>query len=270
MDRSLIKSMMPSLGAGHVPRNVRSFKYRVFDDQPQSSTLGFAVDPQPFGGKVVAITDDAIVVKLKPSEFAVLDSKLVTTVPDEGAKVHVQPYARRRFDGLRADTPEERTEMTSDGIPYTVKTHILGSAPAKLPIPEPQCMELGQLIQQLEEMPAPDGFRRITHMLVDAGARDFTWVDPTPSKIIETPPAISLTVSTAKFEGRVTVLYDRGGDTYVVELHRDGELVDRHDEVYFDMLGEVLERLIDDGRWRLIDVSVIDAKATRQRQAVPA
>ena len=36
MDRSLIKSMMPSLVAGHVPRNVRSFKYRVFDDQPLS------------------------------------------------------------------------------------------------------------------------------------------------------------------------------------------------------------------------------------------
>ena len=61
----------------------------------------------------------------------------------------------------------------------------------------------------------------------------------------------------------------------MVELHRDGDLLDRHDEVYFDMLGEVLERLVDDGRWRLIDVSVIDvsvidAKATRQRQAVPA
>ncbi|MDH1181893.1 GTPase, partial [Achromobacter mucicolens] len=54
MDRSLIKSMMPSLVAGHVPRNVRSFKYRVFDDQPLSSTLGFAIDPQPFDGKVVA------------------------------------------------------------------------------------------------------------------------------------------------------------------------------------------------------------------------
>ncbi len=123
-------------------------------------------------------------------------------------------------------------------------------------------------------MPAPDRFRRITHMLVDAGARDFTWVDPTPSKIIETPPAISFTVSTAKFEGRVTILYDRGGDTYVVELHRQNgesvELVDRHDEVYFDMLGEVLERLIDDGRWRQIDVSILDAKAARKRQAVPA
>jgi hypothetical protein len=270
MDRSLIKSLMPSLVAGHVPRNARSFKYRVFDDQPQMSAFGFAIDPNAFDGKVVAANDNAIVVKVKPTEFAVLDPNLVSSVPNEGAKVHVQPYARRRFDGLRADTPEERTEMTSDGIPYTVKTHVLGSAPTRLPIPEPQCMELGQLIQQLEEMPAPDGFRRIIHMLVDAGARDFTWVDPKPSRIIETPPAISFSVSTAKFEGRVTILYDRAGDTYMVELHRDGELVDRHDEVYFDMLGEVLERLIDDGRWRLIDVSVIDAKPSRRRQAVLA
>lgn len=270
MDRSLIKSMMPSLVAGHVPRNVRTYQYRVYDDQPRTSALGFAIDPLPFDGKVVAATEDAIVVKLKPSEFAVLDPNLVTTVPSEGAKVHVQPYARRRFDGLRADTPEVVTETTSDGVPYTITRHILGSAPAKLPIPEPQCMELGQLIQQLEEMPAPDGFRRITHMLVDAGARDFAWIDPEPSKIIETPPAISFTVSTAKFDGQVTVLYDRAGDTYVVELHRDGELVERHDEVYFDMLGDVLEGLIDDGSWRLIGVSVIDAKAARQRQAVPA
>ncbi|OZI62813.1 MULTISPECIES: GTPase [Bordetella] len=274
MDRSLIKTLMPSLVAGHVPRNVRSFKYRVFDDQPKSSTLGFAIDPQPFDGKVVAATNDAIVVKLKPSEFAVLDPNLVSTVPSEGAKVHVQPYARRRFDGLRADTPEVITETTSDGKPYTITRHILGSAPAKLPIPEPKCMELGQLIEQMEEMPAPDGFRRITHMLVDAGATDFTWVDPAPSKIIETPPAISFTVSTAKFVGQVTILYDRAGDTYVVELNRnDGEsleLVDRHDEVYFDMLGEVLNRLIDDGRWRQIQVNVIDAKATRRRQALSA
>ncbi|MGV8242128.1 GTPase, partial [Pseudomonas aeruginosa] len=65
-----------------------------------------------FDGKVVAVNDDAIVVKLKPSEFAVLDPNLVTTVPSEGAKVHVQPYARRRFDGLRADTPEVVTEKT--------------------------------------------------------------------------------------------------------------------------------------------------------------
>ncbi|VFR27581.1 FIG076676: Hypothetical protein [plant metagenome] len=270
MDRSLIKSMMPSLVAGHIPRNVRSYKYRVYDDQPRPSALGFAIDPQPFDGKVIAVTDEAIVVKLKPSEFAVLDPRLVANVPDEGAKVHVKPYARLRFDGLRADTPEERTEISPDGVPFTIKSYVLGSAPAKLPIPKPQCLELGQLIEQLEELPAPDGFRRITHMLVDAGARDFTWVDPTRSKIIDTPPAISFTVSTAKFEGRVTILFERASDTYAVELHCDGGRVERIDEVYFDMLGEVLERLIDDGRWRLIDVNVIDTKAARRRQAVPA
>ena len=254
MDRSLIKSMMPSLVAGHVPRNVRSFKYRVFDDQPQSSTLGFAIDPQPFDGKVVAASEDAIVVKLKPSEFAVLDPHLVTTLPSEGAKVHVQPYARRRFDGLRADTPEESTEFTAGGQPYTVKRLILGSAPAKLPIPAPQCPELHELVHQLEQLPAPDGFRRVTHLLVDAGARDFTVVDPSPGNIIATPPAIGFTVASAKFQGQVTVLYERGLDLYAVELRRDGELVERVDEVFFDTLGQTLERLIDDGTWRLIRV----------------
>ena len=68
----------------------------------------------------------------------------------------------------------------------------------------------------------------------------------------------------------MTILYQRGSDTYAVELRRDGELVDRRDEVYFDMLGEVLERLIDDGRWRLIDVSEIGAETSRRRRAVPA
>ncbi|CAI1237660.1 GTPase [Serratia ficaria] len=238
MDRSLIKSLMPSLVAGHVPRNARGFKYRVFDDQPQMSAFGFSIDPDAFEGKVVTATDDAIIVKIKPTEFAVLDPTLVTTIPDEGARVHVQPYARRRFDGLRADTPEERTEVASDGTPYIVKTHILGSAPARLPIPEPRCLELSQLIQQLEEMPAPDGFRRITHMLVDAGAKDFIWVDPLPRDIIKTPPVISFTVSTAKFQGRVTVLYERADDLYAVELRRGDELVKRVDEVFFDFSGK--------------------------------
>lgn len=268
MDRSTIRNQMPTLVVGHVPRNIRTFKFRVIDDQPQESALGFMIDPQPFDGTVIATTDEAVVVKTGRAEFVALDRKLVTTVPDDGAKVHVHPYARRRFDGLRADTPEERTEHTADGTPYTVKTHILGSAPAKLPIPEPQCPELGDLIQQLEQLPAPDRFRRIMHLLVDAGACDFTWVDPTPDKIIETPPAISFTVETTKFAGRVTVLYDRAGDVYAVELRRDDELVDRHDEVYFDSLGEVLERLIDDGRWRQIEVSVTSGtKASRQRRA---
>lgn len=260
MDRIKIQSQMPSLVAGHIGRNVRAFKFRIFDGVPLRNTLGFVVDPLPFEGRVVVANDDAIVVKIKPSEFAVLDPALVTVVPREGAKVQVRPYARRRFDGLRADTPQERTEYSADGTPYTIKTHLLGSARIKLPLPEPQCPELAALIEQLEELRAPDGFRHLSHMLVDAGAQDFICVDPAPAQIIATPPSISFSVATATFAGRVTIYYDRGADTYGVTLERHGELVERCEDVHFDELGQALERLIDDGRWRRIEVSVVPAK----------
>ncbi|MEA9585943.1 GTPase [Xanthomonas sp. WHRI 10064A] len=254
MDTQAIRAQMPTLVCGHVPSNVHRFKFQVFDGEPKVSILGIPIDPKPFDGKVIAKTDEAIVVKTGRAEFAVLDRALVTEVPDEGAKVHVEPYARRCFDGLRADTPEKQVERTVDGLTYSVHTTVLGSAPAKLPIPKPRCPELAALIEQLEQLPAPDGFRRITHLLVDAAARDFTWVDPTPGNILQTPPAIGFTVSTGKFTGDVRVLYDRGTDQYVIELHRGGECIDRIEDVFFDDLGRVLERLIDDGSWRRIRV----------------
>jgi len=265
LDTQAIRTQMPTLVRGHVPSNIRTFKSNIFDGQPKVSTLGFHIDPKPFEGRVIAVTDEAIVIKTGRAEFAVLDRALVTEVPDEGAKVHVEPYARRRFDGLRADTPEEETAFTADGKPYTVQRFVLGSAPAKLPIPEVRCPELQALIQQMEQLPAPDGFRRITHLLVDAGARDFTWVDPLPKDIIATPPAIGFTVATAKFQGRVTVLYERGLDLYAVELHRDGEPVERVDKVFLDALGETLQRLIDDGNWRRICVKCQSGHKSAQR-----
>ncbi|HBD37723.1 MAG TPA: GTPase, partial [Cupriavidus sp.] len=63
MDRSTIRNQMPTLVVGHVPRNIRTFKFRVIDDQPQESALGFMIDPQPFDGTVIATTDEAVVVK---------------------------------------------------------------------------------------------------------------------------------------------------------------------------------------------------------------
>jgi hypothetical protein len=259
MDHTAIKAQLPALLQGSIPRNCRSYRYRIFDGQSKASTLGFHIDPQPFEGKVVARTDALVIVKNqgKRSEFSVLDRALVTLAPGEGIKVRVEPYVRRRFDGLRADTPKEETRVDSDGRAYTIQTHVLGDASVRLPIPQPRCSELRQLIGQLEELPAPDGFRRITHLLVDAGARDFNWVDPEPRDIIATPPAISFSVSTEKFQGCVTVRYERGLDLYAVELSRDGELVERVDSLGFDALGKELERLIDDGGWRKIRVSLL-------------
>ncbi|MGQ5975101.1 hypothetical protein ACUNG3_14045 [Serratia sp. IR-2025] len=100
-------------------------------------------------------------------------------------------------------------------------------------------------------------------MLVDAHASDFALVDPSPKDIIRTPPTISFNVTTGKFVGRVSVLYLRGDDVYAIEMHRDGVCVERRDEVYFDMLGDTLAHLIDDGSWRRIQVqSISGRKAT--------
>ncbi|WP_211460842.1 GTPase [Collimonas silvisoli] len=257
MNHQAIRDQLPQLVAGHVPSNTRRFKFRIFDGKRQESQLGFHVDPQAFSGRVIAKTDEAIVVKTGRTEFAVLDRHLTTPEPDEGANVHVQPYVRRRFDGQRADTPEEQTEYTANGTPYVVKRMILGSAPAKLPVPEPRCPELQDLIRQLETLPAPDGIRCITHLLVDAGARDFALVDPLSKDIIATPPTISFTVATAKFTGRVSVLYERAGDSYVLALHQGDVLIERVDSVFFDSLGDTLARLIDDGEWRRIHIDVL-------------
>src|SRR3546814_12190124 len=84
----------------------------------------FRIDPSPVEGKVIATTEIAVVIKIGRTKFAVLDRTLITEVPVEGAKVEVIPYARRRFDGQRADTPEEIIEQTADGTPYTVKRMI--------------------------------------------------------------------------------------------------------------------------------------------------
>jgi len=254
LTRESLKPEMPRLVSEHVPSNARRFSWILFNGKPNiNSILGVAVDPQPFEGKVAVLTDELIVVKRKRTEFAVLDRTLVTTVPQVGDTVIVTPYIRRRFDGERADRPEKNVIL-------------IGQAPAKLPLPAPKCLELAELVQQLEELPAPDGFRRITHMLVDAQAKDFTWTDPDDENLISHPPAINFTVSTQKFDGQVSIVYDRGADAYVIELRQDGGLVKRVEDIYFDMLGEVLEHLIDDGSWRRIEVVVTKAKASGTRK----
>ena len=91
MDTQTIRAQMPTLVRGHVPSNVRSFKFNIFDSQPKVSTLGFHIDPKPFEGKVIATTDEAIVVKTGRAEFAVLDKALVTEVPDEAPRCRSSP-----------------------------------------------------------------------------------------------------------------------------------------------------------------------------------
>lgn len=264
MDHAALRTQLPALVGPFLPRNVRSFNFRIYDNQPVVSALGLLIDPQPFEGKVIAKTDHAIIVQTARAQFAVVDRHLASHDPQEGAKVTVTPYARHHFDGTRLDAPVEEARQTTDGQTYTVQSVILGGATTKLPLPKPRCVELAALIEQLEQLPAPDRFRRISHLLVDAGARDFVCVDPAPDDT--TPPSIAFSVDTATFNGQVTILYHYGMDLYVIELHRDSKRIERVEAISSDMLGEVLERLIDDGHWRQIRIDVL-AQPSRKRCA---
>ena len=51
MDTQAIRAQMPTLVRGHVPSNIRTFKFNIFDGQPKVSTLGFHIDPKPFGAR---------------------------------------------------------------------------------------------------------------------------------------------------------------------------------------------------------------------------
>jgi hypothetical protein len=152
-----------------------------------------------------------------------------------------------------------------------VETAILGGAGriVKLPVSKPKCLELGSLIELLETDELPDGFRLVTHMLVDAGAKDFEIVDPKPQDIIKTPPAVSFSVNTRKHSGRVRVFYNRGMDSFGIELLQDGSRTYFDDYVLFNELAERLWELIDDGTWNKIDVDLV-APAKKQRNGAQA
>lgn len=257
MDHAAIRAQLPALVAPHLPRNTRRFKFRIYDNTPLVSGLGFHVDPQPFQGKVVVKTDSTIIIKVTRTEFAVLDRSLVTQEPEDGSQIVVTPYARHHFDGTRLDAPVEEVRQTTDGQTYKTKTLILGGATTHLPVAKPRSEALVTLIEQLERLPAPDGFRRISHLLADANACDFRCVDREgDDSLVKTPPALVFTVNSMKFAGQVVVLYQPGIDLYAVELYRSGERLTRQDGLYFDDLGGMLERLIDDGSWRSIRIEI--------------
>lgn len=257
MDHHAIRAQLRSLVASHLPKNAKSFQACFYDGLPNTNTLGFRIDPQAFTGKVVELTPEIILVKRARTTFAVVDRSLVSLTPAVGEQIEVAPYFRRDFNGERIDKPRLETHMGLNGETYTTKTTLLGGWETRLPLSAPKCPYLSALIEQLETLPAPDGFRAIVHMLVDANAADFTTVDPVDKNVVATPPEISFNVTTEKFQGRVAIIYDRCSDYYVIELRNDDIVIERLESIGFESLGDVLYSLIDDSTWRTIRITVL-------------
>lgn len=260
MNRETLREGLTALVAAAIPKNARRISCAYFDDQPQRNAFGLRIDPHPAEGRVVAITDEAFIIKTERTSFVAVDRVLATRCPGIGDKVRVTPYCRRDFFGERLDAPRQENWAGADGQTHTMTVLTLGGKTAHIPLPiTPICPYIRDMAEQLENLPAPDGQRTIANMLVDAKAHAIAVVDPEDEKLFETPPEISFAVMTQKFAGRVAIVYDRGDDLYVVELRQGGTVVMRIEEVDFMQLAAVLADLIDDGRWRRIEVEILQA-----------
>ncbi|AZS51042.1 GTPase [Entomomonas moraniae] len=263
LDRDQVQSSLAQIIRSLIPRNCSRYQYRFCELLPQPNVLGFCSDPQPFTGKVVFLNEVFILVKRSQTrnQFVIVDVAYVDVMPKLNDQVEITPYARHDFNGRRVDEPEKEIQTLPDGTQYTVTKMMLGGKSITLPLPiskeQLQSPELLALIEQLENIPAPDGFRLISHLLVDAGTTDFT-INDAGTLNTDTPPGIGFTVSNQKFKGKVAIVYDRGSDTYSLRLYpaTDNQPTEV-DNIYFDELGLRLAEAIDDFAWQVIRVKTL-------------
>jgi hypothetical protein len=267
MDREHAKALFRAVAGRHLPSNARRYSYLTVDAEPPvNAMLGCKADYKPIAGKVVDAIDGAIVVKTARTDFALVSHEILPFIPDVGSTVRITPYARRLFDGSRLDAPLVEHQTLENGLKIQTRTIRLGDNRTPLPVQAERSTYLQDLIRQIEEMKAPDGFRTVAQMLVDANATAFMVVDPSDNDdIIATRPEISFSVCTSRFKGRVSVVYWRVPDLYHVHFAPESGQSEEVADVDFMSLGGVLCDRIDDGEWRMAKVE-IERKSSGQRK----
>jgi len=124
---------------------------------------------------------------------------------------------------------------------------------------------LRDMITQMEREKVDGGMRCTVNVLVDAGATNLTFTDPVEEESVTTPPGMTAQIANSKFTGSVFVGYDRGADTYFIDLTAgEGSEARRIDDVHFNELGERLIEAIDDREWLKAKV-VITKKAPKKK-----
>ena len=251
----------------YIPANVRKYTWSTYTDEVRYNSLGGVSYLSDQTGTVVDMDEDFALIKIARSHFAVVAKHLLDKPVAVGDKLSLSFYKLRRFDGTSADGSDDpavgsvRTCMLT-GIythfPVKWEGRHLGInekfAESYQVISNPY---LRDLIVQMENISINDGRRAVVNVLVDAGAQNLSFSDPGEDDVLTNPPGIHCDVKTAKFEGRVSVVYDRGMDTYTVLLSKDGVVQSESQDVHFNELGEALTRAIDDGHWLKAKVTVL-------------
>ncbi|QNM95500.1 hypothetical protein [Chitinimonas koreensis] len=268
LNRESAQAWLHSVVRQHLASNARRYDRSCYtpDLGRQCNALGIHVDLKPEEGKVVELSEDWLLLKTGRASFFVAARSLLAFQPALGDQVRITPYARRRFDGTRLDAPIQ--ERYGDVVFDVFK---LGERVSPLPIDKSalRSPHLLALIEQVEQLSAPDRYRTLAQLLLDAGGDsprvDYRDVDD--KDLGRIAPALRFSVQTTKHRGHLDIRYNRGADWYDLYLIEAGSLdeVQARTGVYFNELAVVIASLIDDGSWLLAKVEVL--QAARQRRA---
>ena len=262
----------------HLGRNIRTFKFVTYTGETSHNQLGGVSYLLPAEGKVVEQGEDFTLIKTGPSSFTIVVSKLLSEPVALEDKVAVSFYKLRRFDGTAADGSED---SSVDGCRTVMITGVETRFPANwegryLGINERfgasytaiQNPYLRDMITQMEREKVDGGLRCTVNILVDAGATNLSFTDPVEEESVTTPPGMAVQIANSKFTGSVFVGYDRGADTYFIDLTAgEGGDSRRIDDVHFNELGERLIEAIDDREW--LKAKVVITKKAPKKKAQP-
>ncbi|ABD72062.1 conserved hypothetical protein (plasmid) [Rhodoferax ferrireducens T118] len=268
--------------ANHLGSNIRQYTWRTWLGQPKVNSLGGLSFLQAAEGKVVEMDDDLILVKTSAKEFCIVAKDLLNAPVEVEAKVKLTFYDLRDFDGLKSDGSDD---PSTGGC----KSFMLTGAKTLLPAIWEERGEwsnrakavtaswttiqnpyLRDLIKQLEGTYADScRGRNLVNVLVDANGTTPIFIDPSEAKSCsedkEKWPAIITTVNSAKFRGRVAIRYDRGADTYEIELTPNLGEARLFGMVHFDDLQPILVGQIEDDSWQSVNVEILKAAPKKKR-----
>jgi hypothetical protein len=244
-----------------LPRNLevrnQCFMLSIYTAEPHiDPKSGLHVDAGPEEGRILEVSDEWILMRNSQTALFVCARDLVQTVPTVGSMVRITPYGRRRFDGKRLDGSD-----TTSAIPGF--SSIGRQWRSELPL-NPSVLKsssLRELVDQIECRRAPDGIRRLSQVLIDAGAstEPMSVMDLSAnSERASVRPSLQFRVHTEKVDGWLKIECIPTTNEYRLYLvAQDGELLRTLGPVSQDRLTSLIVEWIDDGKWRIAKVEVI-------------
>lgn len=262
--------------SNHLGSNIRQYTFRSWLGQPKENMLGGLSFLNPSEGKVVEIEDGLVLIKESANKFCIVARDLLTVPVELDSKVKLTFYDLRDFDGSKSDGSEDPAVNGCRSMSLTGAKTLMpaiweerakwGSRNAVVTsswtsIQNPY---LQDLIKQMEGIQVDrSSGRNLVNILVDANGTTPIFIDPPEEYSCNEDkqkwPAIITTVNSAKFRGQVAIRFDRGADTYEIELTPNVGESQTFDTVHFDDLEPILTREIEDGSWQNVKVEILKA-----------